>query len=74
MQYGFVFYRHFCPDELQISLPLFFAFKIHLVTCTISGNFDSEKIYEDKTFYAKIYYISCRNDPNITHTKSRIRG
>ena len=36
MQYGLSekthLYRHFCHDELQISSPLFFASKIHLVT------------------------------------------
>ena len=77
MQYGLSgkthLYRHFCCDELQISFPLFFASKIHLVTPCISGNFDSEKIYQDETFHAKMY-ISSRNDPNIIHTKSRICG
>ena len=70
MQYGLSgkthLYRHFCCDELQISFPLFFASKIHLVT-------PYPAISTVKKFI-RMYYISSRNDPNITHTKSRIAG
>ena len=73
MQYGLSgkthLYRHFCHDELQISSPLFFAFKIHLVTPYPA--ISTVKIFIKMKLFTQ-RYISSRNDPNITHTKSGI--
>jgi hypothetical protein len=59
--------------ELQISFPLFFVPKLHLMTSC--GNFDSEKIYHNEVFYYKdTLHFFFLNDPNITHTKKYIWG
>ena len=44
--------------ELQISFPLFFAPKIHLVTSFISTIFISEKLMKMRILTIKIYSIS----------------
>jgi hypothetical protein len=59
--------------ELQISFPLFFVPKIHVMTSYLE-TLTVKKLIKIGFFIIKIYYISSQNDPNITHTKNRIWG
>jgi hypothetical protein len=59
--------------ELQISFPLFFVPKIHLMTSYLE-TLRVKKLIKMRFFTIKIYYISSQNDPNITHTKNYIWG
>ena len=58
-------------DELQISFPLFFVPKIHLMT-SYPEILTVKKLIKIGFFVIKIYYISSSNDPNITHNKNHI--
>ena len=57
--------------ELQISFPLFFVPKIHLMI-SYPETLTVKKLIRMGFFIIKIYYISSSNDPNNTHTKNHI--
>jgi hypothetical protein len=59
--------------ELQISFPLFFVPKIHLMT-SYPETSTVKKLMKMWFFTIKIYFISSKNDPNITHAKNYIWG
>jgi hypothetical protein len=57
--------------EFQISFPLFFVPKVHLMT-SYPETLTVKKLIKMRYFTIKIHYIFSQNEPNVTHTKNYI--
>ena len=57
--------------ELQISFPLFFVPKIHLMT-SYPETLTVKKLIKMRFFPIEIHYISSQNDPKIYYTYQKL--